>query len=264
MPAPFTTFFGDYLHGLWVTWKTEDIGGSVGFKATFQANYRARRYTYGNSDAGDVGPDYDYKDASGGQELTSMTADEKRYMMYVAWTNPDSTSTVAKDGIAAVSECILTVGAQLASSQPTLKCTWAAKDPGVIAYDIKPTASWDWKAEVMDATDDVNFDATDNDGNICTELWKLTTTSIACVEMRGSVTRKFNTGDTTDDFILDYTSYQMHAKFGKTNENDNVYKFNEQTVNFAELLANETNFGMMGISAISGVSVLGSLFAMLA
>ena len=82
--------------------------------------------------------------------------------------------------------------------------------------------------------------------------------------MTGSVTRKFNTGDVTDDFILDYTSYQMHAKFGRANENDNVYKFNEQTVNMAELLAKETNFSLMGYSAVSGVSVLASLFAMLA
>ena len=47
-------------------------------------------------------------------------------------------------------------------------------------------------------------------------------------------------------------------------ENDNVYKFSAQTVNMAELLASETNFSLMGYSAVSGVSVLGSLFAMLA
>ena len=72
-----------------------------------------------------------------------------------------------------------------------------------------------------------------------------------------------STGDTDDDFILDYVSYQMHAKFAKTTENDNVHKFAEQTVNFVELLANETNFSLMGYSAV-GVSALGSIFAMLA
>ena len=56
----------------------------------------------------------------------------------------------------------------------------------------------------------------------------------------------------------------MHAKFGMANEADNVFKFAEQTVNMAELLANETNFSLMGYSAISGVTVLTSLFAMLA
>ena len=35
MPAPFTTFFGDYLHGLWITWESEQVGGATGFKATF-------------------------------------------------------------------------------------------------------------------------------------------------------------------------------------------------------------------------------------
>ena len=100
-----------------------------------------------------------------------MTDDQKRFMMYVAWTNPDSTSTVAKDGIAAVSECLLTTGADPLADQPTLDCDWATASVGVISYDIKPVASWDWKPEVFDASDDVVPDATDNAGNICTELW---------------------------------------------------------------------------------------------
>ena len=114
----------------------------------------------------------------------------------------------------------------------------------------------------MDATDDVTAIAPAS-GNICTELWRLSATAITCVEMTGAVNRKFSTGDTTDDFILDYVSYQMHAKFGKVNENDNVYKFDEQAVNFVELLATETNFSVMNYSAM-GVSAVASIFAMLA
>ena len=105
MPAPFTTFFGDYLHGLWVTWESVDIGGATAFQATFQANYQARKYTYGNS-AIDTALtlDFDWATDNGG-DTPSMTDDQKRFMFYVAWTNPDTTSTVAKDGIAAVTEC---------------------------------------------------------------------------------------------------------------------------------------------------------------
>ena len=73
-----------------------------------------------------------------------------RYIFYVAWTNPDSTSTVAKDGIAAVTECKLTAGAPAATDQPTLACTWITAIPGTLVYDIKPIANFDWKQEVMD------------------------------------------------------------------------------------------------------------------
>ena len=97
---------------------------------------------------------------------------------------------------------------------------------------------------------------------MCSEIWKLTATSIACVEMNGSVTRKFSTGDTTDDFILDYVEYQMHAKFGNVSETDTVFRFDEQTVNFQDFLANETNFSLLGYGS-AGVSVLAGLFAML-
>lgn len=98
--------------------------------------------------------------------------------------------------------------------------------------------------------------------SICSELWKLTATSIACVEMQGDLSRKFDTGDITGDFILDYTTYKMHAKFGNIADTDTAFKFNEIDVNFADLLAAETNFAHFGYSAAC-LSVLGSLFAML-
>ena len=51
--TPFTTFFGDYLHGLWITWtpNIEAGTGNTTFKMTMQANYRSRRYTWVNSAA---------------------------------------------------------------------------------------------------------------------------------------------------------------------------------------------------------------------
>ena len=61
MPAPFTSFFGDYFHGLWVTWTLNTAGD--GFEAEFQANYRARMYTWANGAVDtwvDTARDYDY------------------------------------------------------------------------------------------------------------------------------------------------------------------------------------------------------------
>ena len=62
--APFSTFFGDYLHGLWVTWTSDTAGnsqGTTGFKAHFQANYRARMYTWTtNPTTPDDAKDYDF------------------------------------------------------------------------------------------------------------------------------------------------------------------------------------------------------------
>lgn len=126
-----------------------------------------------------------------------------------------------------------------------------------VVFDIKPVANWDDSSAVWDATDDIQ----PGDSN-CSELWKLTATMIACVEMQGDASRKFDTSDTVGDFILDYTTYKMHAKFGETSETDTAFKFNEIDVNFADLLAAETNFAHFGYSA-AGLSVIGSLFAML-
>ena len=62
--APFSTFFGDYLHGLWVTWESNSDGnaqGTTGFRAHFQANYRARMYTWTTTTtAPDASKDYDF------------------------------------------------------------------------------------------------------------------------------------------------------------------------------------------------------------
>jgi len=81
--------------------------------------------------------------------------------------------------------------------------------------------------------------------------------------MKGSVTRKFNTGDSTSDFILEYVTYKMHAKFGNiSNENDTAFRFNELDVNFIAFTATEQGFANFGY-ATSGLAVLGSLFAML-
>jgi len=83
--------------------------------------------------------------------------------------------------------------------------------------------------------------------------------------MTGAVSRKFDTSatDTTEDFILGYVEYQMHAKFGNVLETDTVFRFDEMAVDFTDFLALETNLSLLGYSAASGISILAGLFAML-
>ena len=69
--APFSTFFGDYLHGLWITWTSEEVGGETGFKIHFQANYRARLYTWTTDpQAPDASKEYDFTNKADG--VTAM------------------------------------------------------------------------------------------------------------------------------------------------------------------------------------------------
>ena len=82
--------------------------------------------------------------------------------------------------------------------------------------------------------------------------------------MTGKLKRKFDTGDAAEDFPLDFVTYQMHAKFGKDDDTDNVFRFDEQAVNMADLLADQTNFGHWGFQATAGVSVIAGLMSMLA
>ena len=73
------------------------------------------------------------------------------------------------------------------------------------------------------------------DTDLCTEKWYLSPTAIACVELKGVLKRKRNTGDTTDDIILDFNSkYQMHAKIGAMDESDDALKFASQEVDFTQ------------------------------
>ena len=124
--TPFTTFFGDYLHGLWVTWNTYDAGsGDVGFEVEFQANYRSKMNSYYRAGLADDDnlPHKNY-DFSGEASDGTAWSTTQTFMFYLAWNNPDSTGSVAKDGIYARHICTLTTGTPAASAQPTLSCVW--------------------------------------------------------------------------------------------------------------------------------------------
>ena len=270
--APFSTFFGDYLHGLWVTWESDTSLGTTGFKAHFQANYRARMYTWTTTpSAPDAAKDYDFTLKSNGSD--AMTDGEawdvyKYFMYYVAWSNPNSAESVTKDGIYLLNKCTLTAGADIDNDEPNLVCVYSTQDADGNDHenDIKPVANYDSATSVYDTVDDV---VTDDDlqnttlgGNLCSESWYLGGNSLACVEMQAGAYREFSTGDTDGDFILDYVEYAMHAKFGEINDTDDVFRFAEQTVNFNDLLASETNFSMLGFQ-LAGASAIVGLFAML-
>ena len=74
--------------------------------------------------------------------------------------------------------------------------------------------------------------------DLCTEKWYLSPTAIACVEMKGSLKRKRNTGDVLDDIILDYTSkYQVHAQIGRMDDSGEQLKFSAQEVDFNQFFS---------------------------
>ena len=269
--APFTTFWGDYLHGLWITWETTETkgdgtsyaSGSLNMKINFQANYRSRMYTFINTGAGDVADGTRTFDYNGTGSGATFTPTNPTWQFYVAWTNPTQTGAGStKDGVYALHDCTLKAGADPLLDQPFITCGWQTQSSTVI-YDIHPTATWDSTPAALDAQADDNVTPTTTDTQMCTEVWRLSATSIACVEMTGSVTKPFSSGEITTDFILDYATYKVHSKFGNISDGaDTAFKFDEIDVNFANFLAAETNFAHWGYQA-AGLSALGSLFAML-
>ena len=73
--------------------------------------------------------------------------------------------------------------------------------------------------------------------------------------MKGSVKRLRNTGDTTQDIILDYSSkYQMHAMVGRPQDNaDETLKFLAQEVDFSQFFSGALS------SASASAAVLGAI-----
>ena len=81
--------------------------------------------------------------------------------------------------------------------------------------------------------------------------------------MVADVSRKFSTGDTVDDFVMDFVTYKMHAKFGNiAGENDTAFRFNEIDVNFNAFTQPENTFANFGYG-FSTLGALVSVFAML-
>lgn len=100
-----------------------------------------------------------------------------------------------------------------------------------LRFDIMPGSAYQKGSTVEDiainaaGSNDIDI-VTSPWTDLCTEKWYLTATAIACVEMSGIMKRKRNTGDVTNDIILDYASkYQMHAMIGLMSETEDAFKF---------------------------------------
>ena len=98
----------------------------------------------------------------------------------------------------------------------------------------------------------------DNDftTDLCTEKWYLSPTAIACVEITAKLTRERNTGDTTDDIILDYSyEYAMHAKVGKIadSDNDQALLFEAQTVDFTAFFDGAVERTTAGVAVLTAI-----------
>lgn len=126
-------------------------------------------------------------------------------------------------------------------------------------FDIHPGAVYQSGSQVEDAKSQDIIKVTTVGTDICTEKWYLSPTAITCVELKGTLKRKRNTGDTADDIILDYNSkYQMHAAIGIIDTEDNALKFAAQEVNFTQF------FPGGGSAVATTVALVGTILSSLA
>ena len=92
---------------------------------------------------------------------------------------------------------------------------------------------------------------------MCTERWYLGNVAIACVEMQGTVKRARNTGDTSDDIILDYSNtYEVHAITGRVADTgDEALKFAAQDVDFTQFFDEDDSASSLVTSSLAAVAV---------
>ena len=216
-------------------------------------NTYAEYYTYGYNLI-----TYDSVGTSYGTEYTAEIFD---LQFYLAWKNPDTSQSLTYDGIQARTKSTMTVAAD-ANSRPTLRILW--DEDGDAIYDIKPSTTYN--------TDDTEWDDSANnnvvivtpdpgtaDYTLCEQVWYLNDNDFACVEMKGSVKRPRNTGDTTSDIILEYGSYDIHALIGSKAlsdaQSDESLRLGEQTIDFSVLSTSGsvTAYSVLSFSALLAV-----------
>ena len=167
----FTTYFGDYLHGLWITWENTPTGsGSSDLIIKFRANYRSFLQVFGDSTAA-AGPNwtntsdatlkttlegavpatpvnkfYDRAIKAGntgdvyyaGAGASPGTDTASIYDFYVEWDNPNTSGTPAADGVWGIATYTYTAGTitnetTLAATPSTLKVNWIPRGSGNFA-----------------------------------------------------------------------------------------------------------------------------------
>ena len=273
MALTLTTFFGSTLHGLRVVWSTpaNTNAGTTELTMTFTSFNRARMYIYtdANSSAYDttVNRVIDYS-ASAPSAGSTYDVDFYTMQYFVAWKNPDTSSSLTYDGVQG------RVAYKLLNDSGTFKAQayWddVATDPPL--YDMKPQTAHNSADTERDTTSfDISFDSTTLNDDHCQETWWFTAGDLACVEFTGILKRNRNTGDTTEDIILEYGAYDMHAKIGDTgdglgsgavtNDDDTMesIKLAEQSVDFTDLVGSGAQTAFTVISAASLAAIVSSL-----
>lgn len=107
------------------------------------------------------------------------------------------------------------------------------------------------KPDVIDATDAatslIAFDnitplSTELNTDLCVEKWTFSDTSVSCVLVKGTLTRKFKTTDpwnvagkpaaSKQDLDLDYVIYSVSTMFGDVATGTPLYQFTAANVNY--------------------------------
>ena len=188
--------------------------------------------------------------------------------MYVAWQNPDGQQTVTFDGFEAKIYTTLTLPpawsdqSTLSTTPPEISFKFQDNSTSGKQFDIHPGSAYSAGAEQEDeAQNGANSITvvTANGTDLCTERWTLSPTAVACVEMKGELSRKRNTGDTAHDIILDYSySYLMHAMIGRVaDESDEALSFATQEVDFTAFFA-----GAVSSTSAYAAAIIATLYAM--
>ena len=154
----------------------------------------------------------------------------EEYHFYLNWLNPDTANSVVYDGVEAKAYAKVTPPADWSSDAaiyPTVALELKLRDntSGLQGthFDTHPGSQY----QHGDAAEDVQQGGQEDievfsdyvDTDICTEKWYLSTTAIACVEMKIKLRRKRLTTDTAHDIELNYShAYDMTAIIGRTQD----------------------------------------------
>lgn len=209
------------------------------------------------------------------------------------WQNPYPNAYPSYDGFLAQFKA--SVGPNIFA--PVLKYEWllpttTITNPNVQApfnlathYDLKPNLHSEVQpvpdvlvgscASGSTCFDNIAPTASEIGKNLCTETWKFSDTAVACVQLKGSLSRQFHTIDpsldTTNpsyasnaiqDIDLDYVSYITSSYFGDLEDGTNlIYKFDKQTVNY-DIFNQETLGAIAGVSGftLASAAAIASLF----
>lgn len=296
MTSPtFNSYFGDYMHGLWIQWTDKpNPTGTAEVEIKFTANYRAMLQCYQSSanpgsfstaidaalktnieTAGGKVHQYDLNAASGTKAYNGGTPNTANlgtmYDFYVQWTDGTNRDGIRAQALYTVKVGTKTTESAFQSAPSTSNVEWlvsgtapydgsvAPYNPTVPKFDVTPTADYDVANTIYDTTDDVTIlDAVGT--NLCTANLALDQYTFCCTEMVGNVKRNKNTSDAAD-IIIDYAAYNMVAKFGWVDPGAATTvqakeKFDQVSVDFASFNLSLGAERLFGLSSLTTAVVL--------